>query len=387
MAGSKFNLGQILAIFLAISGFSLACPNACQCSSLSDPKIIEISSAETSVITTSCENSHLSGVPEIPANTEFLNFSGNSLTYLNEMTFRGRQYLEMMDFSNNSIETIGKQTFAGLKNLKKIDLNWNQLSSLHSEVFAGLESKNVVLDVTGNPLHCNCRFKRAWDQIFSKPGISAKGGTCSSPEEYKGEVISGLDKICEDKLNGHDITLIILAALTVILATIFNFSSPLKRTVVSCQTNICGQSEAQLDCPERIKNVLISSKSTRDPEWGEKMPGTSQHFGQPMITVAKRGSYTIDETSLSNSTTSALDFFSKQNQQGASGSSQSRKPTGNNPGSSGSSSSRKNWSPEGQTSSSDSRIQMDNNSSRCLEANFSGASELNFEKSSKETQI
>ena len=305
---------SLFLLFLTLSEFSLSCPNACRCSENQDVQNIESSDTGTQLFV-SCEKSELSEIPEIPANTEHLMFSGNNLTYLDELSLRGRQYLQTLDLSYNSIISMGKQTFAGLKNLVKVDLSWNQLSFIHSEVFSGLKSRQLTVDLSGNPLHCNCRFKKSWDQILSHPEISVTGGVCASPKHYRGDGISTLDKICDDEINGHDITLIILACLTVTVATILNFWSHLKRLFGSCRIHLCSRRDFDSSCPDGIKNILKpSSRKEEYPQKDERgCQDATPKLRDPRVIIQKSGPYAIDESpSSGDSASSALNYFSNR---------------------------------------------------------------------------
>lgn len=100
----------------------------------------------------SCQGALLADMPRgIEQSTTSLDFSKNSLTYINTQTFMFLKKLVQLKLDHNEIESIADGSFGKTSSLQSIDLSSNSLSELRNYTFLGTDML-LRLDVSDNRL-------------------------------------------------------------------------------------------------------------------------------------------------------------------------------------------------------------------------------------------
>ncbi|XP_060559026.1 protein artichoke-like [Ruditapes philippinarum] len=94
---------------------------------------------------------HIRAFNSFSENIYEINIEYNYLTRLLAGVFEGMRFLQSAKMANNSISYIEDWTFRDLVNLKKLDLSWNKLSTVTLEMLEGLGSLKVF-NLHFNPL-------------------------------------------------------------------------------------------------------------------------------------------------------------------------------------------------------------------------------------------
>ncbi|XP_075251673.1 uncharacterized protein LOC142344076 [Convolutriloba macropyga] len=224
----------LLAIFYSRFGLTnskIQCPQQCTCTSVG-------ASSYNNDIKMDCSPANFSKLPKILPLAQFVNFSTNSIKYLDESSFRGSQYLRKIDFSYNQIAQLGPEVFNGLPYLERVSLAYNKLTFLNWQVFHRSQNRensrtfqNRNISLFGNPWHCNCPLEQVWTKLKSIDGLHFDAMICASPAKYKGKPIDQVYDLCEDKLSWHDWVIIILAIVCTVLSVILTFWGQIKSCV------------------------------------------------------------------------------------------------------------------------------------------------------------
>ena len=120
------------------SFFTSICPRGCICSKTFN--------------SVSCQGALLVDMPRgIEQSTTSLDFSKNSLTYINTQTFMFLKKLVQLKLDHNEIESIGDGSFGQTSSLQSIDLSSNSLSELRNYTFLGTDML-LRLDISDNRL-------------------------------------------------------------------------------------------------------------------------------------------------------------------------------------------------------------------------------------------
>lgn len=112
------------------------------------------------------------------------------------------------DLINNQIVRIEADSFAGnFSKLTRLDLGNNHITNIYEGSFDSMKSLRI-LDVSSNPLTCNCEllwlpeYARKWSIKF-RPGTPK----CATPDEFKGLAIKkiriGIDIHCTQSTNNQ----------------------------------------------------------------------------------------------------------------------------------------------------------------------------------------
>ena len=220
---------HVLLLLLLFSFGRCVCPDVCRCSS--EPS----SSTESDITLQDCFSQELSRLPGIFPTTQWLNLSDNQLTYIDESSFRGVQYLEVIDLSYNFISTLNVDTFRGLPFLQEVNLTHNRLQFVSLKAFESLQStNNPRIHWSGNPWHCNCPLQTAWKAMNNIAGVIWGDIICKSPSDLFGKKLENVGDLCEDKLTGHDIAIVVMSGLSVVVALVLNFWHSLKGLLGYC---------------------------------------------------------------------------------------------------------------------------------------------------------
>ena len=115
--------------------------------------------------------------------------SQTNVTYIPEYIFRKNIHIEILEFDKNNV-TIKPSSFRGLENtLKRISLRDNGLTTISECCFHGFSALTVI-DLDGNPLHCDCKLK--WLNLFIEEREKLKNYfqkeyyICATPSLFSG---------------------------------------------------------------------------------------------------------------------------------------------------------------------------------------------------------
>ncbi|XP_033230076.1 protein windpipe-like [Belonocnema kinseyi] len=114
----------------------------------------------------------------------YLDLSGGDLEEIHPRSFLLLTDLLSLNLADNHIKYLNSSSLEGLKNLQNLRLRRNSLQDI-SEAVLNLKSLKV-LDISGNPLNCNCSTLKARDKLLEKGVKISKTALCSGPVSVKG---------------------------------------------------------------------------------------------------------------------------------------------------------------------------------------------------------
>ena len=225
-------LFTIIVLFIySCSVLTQSCPDNCYCDN-----------DNSGFYKVNCQSQKFQLIPEFSQEVKVANFSQNSIEFVLNSTFTGKEKLLKVDLSGNRIFSLASGVFGGCVNLEDIDLRDNQLTFINSITFDGINvvirdqnstekdfnqrellghsRKPVRIRFDGNPWHCNCALKKVWKKLEEIPWIEIDAVVCYTPEKYRNRQIEDISDICADQMSGHDIAIIVLAVLSVIVSVI-----------------------------------------------------------------------------------------------------------------------------------------------------------------------
>ncbi|GBL91640.1 hypothetical protein AVEN_23684-1 [Araneus ventricosus] len=130
-----------------------------------------------------------------------LDLSHNRLEYFDFVTTELNN-LQFLDISWNRIKEIDKTQFGYLKGLKSFILASNDIVELKEESWKNIASSITLIDLTDNPLHCDCKIRWINGTFVVHVAIL---GTCTSPEDYEDSAIRKASRMlierCDDDGN------------------------------------------------------------------------------------------------------------------------------------------------------------------------------------------
>eukprot|EP00062_Callorhinchus_milii_P023186 gi/632981755/ref/XP_007907764.1/ PREDICTED: chondroadherin-like protein [Callorhinchus milii] len=116
-----------------------------------------------------------------------LDLGGNPMTYLGEEAVRMRS-LKHLSMENMSLQDMSLLAFQWCPKLTVLDLQYNQLRSLQPLV--GVETLRKV-NLTGNPIQCNCFMRPFREWISNYTNLKAEV-FCRNPGLFRGERLDSL---------------------------------------------------------------------------------------------------------------------------------------------------------------------------------------------------
>ncbi|XP_012285577.1 uncharacterized protein LOC105702520 [Orussus abietinus] len=181
-----------LAVFLSLQCFPIQLSNGlcnlenstaiARCHDLQDVKYIDTYGLET--LKTSFADKRLkSGFFTRLKSLKSLDLSDGELKHIEPGSFAKLSKLQTLSLADNNIENLELGTFAGLRNLQSLDLRRNQISQLPPVLITLKNLRN--LEISGNPLDCNCATMRVRD-LLQEAGVKmSKRSFCASPPKLK----------------------------------------------------------------------------------------------------------------------------------------------------------------------------------------------------------
>jgi len=124
--------------------------------------------------------------------------------------------LSSVNLAYNRIQELPFDELVSLKALTELNLANNKLTSV-AEEFAALSKRNVDINITGNPLLCDCASRRRIDRvrISKKMRLTSQGTVdewdslvCNEPDNLRGRLITqleGEELKCETKREREDV--------------------------------------------------------------------------------------------------------------------------------------------------------------------------------------
>lgn len=125
---------------------------------------------------------------------------------ITENTFASIPSVSFLMLDSNSIDKIGPKSFdAVLKTLKNLQLPRNRLTTIPQDLFKS--DREVLIDLTSNPLHCDCTQMENLRQFAQTTRIvNFFGFVCSTPEKYSGHDLMKSASFCDDTTNDFSTT-------------------------------------------------------------------------------------------------------------------------------------------------------------------------------------
>nr|XP_054766922.1 mucin-2-like [Lytechinus pictus] len=105
-----------------------------------------------------------------------LNLANNVIDFLPSDTFQNLTNLTELNLASNSLSFLPRRLFGELLDLLVLNLGGNSLTTLYRAVFNFEKDMDLVrIDLTGNPLHCDCHVK------WLRSTLETNTITCASP--------------------------------------------------------------------------------------------------------------------------------------------------------------------------------------------------------------
>lgn len=114
-------------------------------------------------------------------NLQTLNMEGNSFMTLPNNLGEVLPHLRELYFARCHVMALTEDTFEGMKNLSRLDMRYNKIQVLPESLGPLLESNSSVVDLQGNPFHCNCEMLWFWQ--LQQTLHHASNYTCNSPKK------------------------------------------------------------------------------------------------------------------------------------------------------------------------------------------------------------
>ncbi|GIY51576.1 uncharacterized protein CEXT_347351 [Caerostris extrusa] len=112
----------------------------------------------------------------------------SQVTNLKRTMFPFPTKLQKFDFTANLLQTLPDDLFTNMPHLKVIRLGENRISVLSHSVLGNVYQQLDFLDLTGNPLKCDCSLQ--WLEHEDRKVVA---GNCVLPEEKRGESLTNLN--------------------------------------------------------------------------------------------------------------------------------------------------------------------------------------------------
>lgn len=115
---------------------------------------------------------------------------------ITENTFNASGNVMLLNLNSNHIDTIGPQSFRyTLPSLGRLYLRGNHLKSIPEDLFE--TNNNVLIDVTSNPWHCDCKMENFRLFAQTTTSVEFKGFICNTPREYNGMELKDCPPLCK----------------------------------------------------------------------------------------------------------------------------------------------------------------------------------------------
>ncbi|PSN52894.1 hypothetical protein C0J52_03002 [Blattella germanica] len=124
-----------------------------------------------------------------------LNLSNNRITYIDPLLFQNVTELKKLYLEHNLIKSITHdKTFSSQSKLYYLTLKNNRLETISEDALEPLGSL-VRLDLSGNPLNCECQLRTA--MLWCAQKCLETGAICQAPRAVNGQSWTRIDGFCD----------------------------------------------------------------------------------------------------------------------------------------------------------------------------------------------
>ena len=129
-----------------------------------------------------------------------MDLSHNQLNLFPYLAFENHFQLTSLTLSDSSIAYVDANAFLGLTDLQNVYLTNNNITSLKRESFQPITDHLVTLDVSGNPLLCDCDVKKFQDWLLNEAsGVVFEPTSCLDLNGDSVDIETGdLSSFCND---------------------------------------------------------------------------------------------------------------------------------------------------------------------------------------------
>lgn len=113
-------------------------------------------------------------------------------------TFSGLHNIFELELMSSEITKIGPQSFdIALESLSSLRLRLNKLKSIPADLFIARKEENIIIDLFGNPWHCDCQLEGLRNLILAD--VVENKILCESPSEFTDHLLGQCPPLCETK--------------------------------------------------------------------------------------------------------------------------------------------------------------------------------------------
>lgn len=188
----------------------------------------------TNLVDLDLSNNNLLSVPvksfePIRHSLRKLYLANNPIQAIEANSFNSLKHLETLDLRNCQLSLLKPNAFYGLNSLSDLKLADNKLTQMPMNVIVDLH-ENTILDLYGNPWHCDCELRQSIDWMSRRHVQQAFAPTCATPLRHKDirwQNVKPEEFICPPQVINKQNDLVVGAGSNVSLACSARGSPPL----------------------------------------------------------------------------------------------------------------------------------------------------------------